>query len=56
MEEKSFKTLDELVNLLETRGVTITNDSDRAYAKRILERYGYYNLVNGYNKLFFRYL
>lgn len=52
MEEKSFKTLDELVNLLENRGVAIANDSDRAYAKRVLERYGYYNLVNGYNKLF----
>lgn len=52
MEEKTFKTLDELVDLLSSRGIEIKDDSDRAYAKRVLERNGYYNLVNGYNKLF----
>lgn len=49
MEEKSFKTLDELVELLKNRGIDI-EDSD--YAKRVLKKHGYYSLINGYNKLF----
>ncbi|RGJ21333.1 Abi family protein [Coprococcus comes] len=52
MEEKVFKTLDELVNLLIKRGIKIDNPSDYDYAKRVLEKNGYYNLINGYNKLF----
>lgn len=52
MAEKVFKTLDELVDLLIGRGIEIKDASDRAYAKRILERNGYYNLINGYSKLF----
>ena len=52
MDEKSFKTLDELVDILISRGIEINDASDRAYAKRVLERNGYYNLINGYNKLF----
>lgn len=52
MEEKVFKTLDELVNILKTRGMDIPDASERDYAKRVLEKHGYYNLINGYNKLF----
>ena len=52
MEEKVFKTLDELVTLLQERGIDIQDASARDYAKRVLEKHGYYNLVNGYNKLF----
>lgn len=52
MEEKIFKTSDELVDLLILRGIDIPDDSSRAYAKRVLEKNGYYNLINGYNKLF----
>ncbi len=52
MEEKIFKTLDELVDILKSRGISIPNSSERDYAKRILEKNGYYNLINGYNKLF----
>ena len=52
MEEKVFKTLDELVTLLQERGVEIQDSSARDYAKRVLEKHGYYNLINGYNKLF----
>jgi abortive infection bacteriophage resistance protein len=52
MQEKSFKTHDELVNILISRGIEINDDSDLAYAKRVLERNGYYNLINGYSKLF----
>lgn len=52
MAEKIFKTLDDLVDLLKERGVDIPDASSRDYAKRVLEKHGYYNLVNGYNKLF----
>lgn len=52
MDEKIFKTLDELVDILISRGIDISNSSERDYAKRILEKNGYYNLINGYNKLF----
>ena len=52
MEEKVFKTLDELVDILKQRGIDIPDSSARDYAKRVLEKNGYYNLINGYNKLF----
>ena len=52
MSEKEFKTLDELVNILVSRGIDITNPDEIDYAKRVLEKHGYYNLINGYNKLF----
>lgn len=52
MTEKAFRTFDELVDILTKRGVHISGDSDRDYAKRILEQTGYYNLINGYSKLF----
>ncbi len=52
MQEKDFKTLDELVDILITRGIKIESDSDRDYAKRVIEHNGYYNLINGYSKLF----
>lgn len=53
MEEKVFKTLDELITILTARGINIDDDSAHAYAKRILEKNGYYNLINGYSKLFY---
>ena len=49
MEEKVFKTLDDLVTLLQKRGVDIQDASARDYAKSVLEKHGYYNLINGYN-------
>ena len=52
MEEKVFKSLDDLVDLLISRGVSISDVSERDYAKRVLSKTGYYNLINGYNKLF----
>ena len=55
MTEKVFKTLDDLVDLLKERGVDIPDASSRDYAKRILEKHGYYNLINGYNKTIFRF-
>lgn len=52
MDEKVFKTIDELIDLLKDRGVDIPDASARDYAKCVLEKHGYYNLINGYNKLF----
>ena len=52
MEEKVFKTFDELVDILIRRGIHISGDTERDYAKNILERTGYYNLINGYSDLF----
>ncbi len=52
MEEKVFKTLDELVDILKKRGIKISDASDYDYAKRVIEKNGYYNLINGYSKLF----
>lgn len=45
MEEKVFKTLDELVDILKQRGIDIPDSSARDYAKRVLEKNGYYNLT-----------
>ena len=36
MEEKVFKTLDELVDILKQRGIDIPDSSARDYAKRVL--------------------
>ena len=52
MEEKNFKTHEELVEILRNRGIKIETPSDIDYAKRILSAHGYYNLINGYNMLF----
>lgn len=52
MEEKVFKSLDELVDILIDRSIDIPDASARDYAKRVLEKNGYYNLINGYSKLF----
>ena len=38
MEEKVFKTLDELVDILKQRGIDIPDSSARDYAKRVLEK------------------
>lgn len=52
MPDKPFKTYDELIELLENRGISLSGDAEKDYAKIILSREGYYNLINGYNKLF----
>ena len=50
--DKPFKTHDELIELLKSRGIDISTQDDIAYAKNILSKEGYYNIINGYNKLF----
>lgn len=52
MSDKPFKNYDELIDILNKRGLSITTDEEKDYAKTVLSKEGYYNLINGYNKLF----
>ncbi len=52
MPEKDFKTYDEQLNILVSRGINISDPESKSFAKKVLQREGYYNLINGYNKLF----
>lgn len=52
MSEKIFKTHDELISLLVSRGVDISTGEAKRFAKTRLQHEGYYNLINGYKKLF----
>ena len=47
--DKPFKTYDELLNLLESRNVIITN---KDFAKECLSELSYYDLINGYKSLY----
>ena len=46
---KDFKTYDEQIDLLKTRGLIIENEE---YAKEKLKEDNYYNIINGYKELF----
>lgn len=50
--EKEFKTYTELIELLKTRGISFNDESSEEYTENVLKKIGYYNLINGYNKLF----
>lgn len=50
--DKVFKTYDEQIALLVSRGVEINTSAERSEAKKVLQHYGYYNLVNGYKMPF----
>lgn len=50
--DKEFKTYDELLDILSTRGIDISTPALRSRAKTALQHEGYYNLVNGYKMLF----
>lgn len=52
MAGKEFKTYEELISLLISRGVDISTPEHRSFAKKALQHEGYYNLINGYSKLF----
>ena len=52
MSEKIFKTYDEMISLLISRGVDISTPEQKSYAKKRLQHEGYYNLINGYKGLF----
>lgn len=47
--DKPFKTHDELIDLLESRNVVIT---DKDFAKKCLSDFSYYDLINGYKNLY----
>lgn len=50
--DKTFKTFDEQVALLKSRGVEFKTPMSKSFAKKILQRENYYNLINGYKDLF----
>lgn len=50
--EKTFKTYDELISILESRGIDFSAPNAREQAKHILQHEGYYNLINGYKTPF----
>lgn len=54
MSDKVFKTHDELIALLASRGVDISTGEAKRFAKTRLQHEGYYNLINGYKKLFLK--
>lgn len=45
---KEFKTYDEQISLLSSRGIIISTPQEKSEAKKALQHYGYYNLINGY--------
>lgn len=52
MAEKKFKTYDEMIDLLRSRNMDIPDGTPARKAKILLQREGYYNIVNGYKRLF----
>lgn len=52
MVEKTFKTYDEMIGLLRSRNMSIPDGTAKRKAKILLQREGYYNIVNGYKRLF----
>lgn len=52
MGDKIFRTYDELMKCLESRGVDMSTTELRSYTKKRLQHEGYYNLINGYKMLF----
>ena len=52
MAEKVFRTYDEMIQCLASRGVDMSTTELRSYSKKLLQHEGYYNLINGYKMLF----
>lgn len=50
--DKVFKTYDEQLDILESRGMDLSNRYERRKAKITIQREGYYKLINGYKKPF----
>lgn len=50
--EKCFKTYDEMIDILKSRGVNLSTPELKGTAKKSLQHEGYYNLINGYKMLF----
>lgn len=54
MGEKVFKTYDEQLDILSNRGIAFGDSADRRKAKNIIQREGYYKLINGYKSPFLK--
>lgn len=54
MAEKKFRTYDQMLDLLISRGIKIDNKNQRSNVKKILQHEGYYNLINGYKEPFLK--
>ena len=52
MEQKTYKTCRQQLNILRSRGLKIGKGAQGSRAMRILERENYYNVINGYKELF----
>lgn len=52
MKDKPFKTHEQLIDLLSSRGIDFSAQDSKSFAKKKLQRIGYYNLINGYSSLF----
>lgn len=52
MLDKVFTTYEQQINLLIKRGMNISSDGDITFAKEVLQKVGYYGLINGYKKPF----
>ena len=52
MADKSYKSYRQQLNILHSRGMVIGKGSQGSRVMRILERENYYNVINGYKKLF----
>lgn len=52
MADKVFKTYDEQLNILKSRGIVMETSRQCKIAKNIIQREGYYKLINGYKGLF----
>ena len=49
--DKPFRTYDEQIDLLQDRGLCIT---DREFANHALSTISYYDLINGYKNIFMK--
>ena len=54
MGEKIFKTYDEQLDILSNRGLVFADKNARKKAKNIIQREGYYKLINGYKSPFLK--
>ena len=52
MGDKVFKTYDQQLDILKSRGIDLDDYYERQKAKNIIQREGYYKLINGYKTLF----
>lgn len=52
MGDKVFKTYDEQISILESRGMDLLDKNECQNAKKLIQRIGYYKLINGYKTPF----